>query len=225
MRAEGRDGATRAGVRKKTARQSAREPIRRPRARERAKGALSAAQTARTKSSHEIRQMHRTLRLRPDTPGRFATRGGKARRCRRRVPVWRPARRSPWDGSCRLRSCHIRPAHDSDRSRNPRHMSGRAVRHAPASSAASPVARGPAARRRRGVGGKPARGESGREPETLSTRAHAKKFQSFTWRSRSAFTITLTELTLIAAPASMGLSNAPSSGYSAPAAIGTPRAL
>ena len=44
-------------------------------------------------------------------------------------------------------------------------------------------------------------------------------------RKRSAFPTTETELKLIAAAAIIGLSNRPNQGYSAPAAIGMPRAL
>jgi hypothetical protein len=44
-------------------------------------------------------------------------------------------------------------------------------------------------------------------------------------RNRNAFPITETELNDIAAAAIMGLSNIPVSGYSTPAATGTPRAL
>src|SRR4051812_27947846 len=49
--------------------------------------------------------------------------------------------------------------------------------------------------------------------------------QSSTRRRRRAFAITLTELTLMAAPAIIGLSTHPKSGYSTPAASGTPSAL
>ena len=44
-------------------------------------------------------------------------------------------------------------------------------------------------------------------------------------RNRKAFPITDTELNVIAAAASIGLSKMPKTGYSTPAAIGTPRAL
>src|SRR4029453_10455941 len=44
-------------------------------------------------------------------------------------------------------------------------------------------------------------------------------------RNRKAFAITDTQLRLIAALASIGESSRPNSGYSTPAAIGTPRAL
>ena len=44
-------------------------------------------------------------------------------------------------------------------------------------------------------------------------------------RRRNAFPITETELKLIAALASMGLSSTPNHGYSTPAAIGTPMRL
>ena len=45
---------------------------------------------------------------------------------------------------------------------------------------------------------------------------------SFTFRKRSEFVITDTELKLIAAAARIGLSSNPNTGYSTPAAIGTP---
>ena len=45
---------------------------------------------------------------------------------------------------------------------------------------------------------------------------------SLTFRSRSEFVITDTELKLIAAAAKIGLSSSPNTGYSTPAAIGTP---
>jgi len=48
---------------------------------------------------------------------------------------------------------------------------------------------------------------------------------SATRRSRSALPMTDTELRLIAALAMMGLSRRPNTGYSTPAAMGTPRAL
>ena len=51
------------------------------------------------------------------------------------------------------------------------------------------------------------------------------EIQSFTRRSRSAFPITDTELNVIAALAMIGLSRMPATGYSAPAAMGTPSAL
>jgi hypothetical protein len=44
-------------------------------------------------------------------------------------------------------------------------------------------------------------------------------------RNRKAFPITDTELNVIAAAAIIGLSKMPKTGYSTPAAIGTPRAL
>jgi hypothetical protein len=44
-------------------------------------------------------------------------------------------------------------------------------------------------------------------------------------RSRRALPITETELSAIAAPASMGLSSKPNTGYRTPAATGTPSAL
>jgi hypothetical protein len=44
-------------------------------------------------------------------------------------------------------------------------------------------------------------------------------------RKRSALAMTDTELTAIAALASMGLRSKPNSGYATPAAIGTPKAL
>ena len=47
----------------------------------------------------------------------------------------------------------------------------------------------------------------------------------FSERRRSAFAITETELKLIAAAASIGLSNNPNTGYRTPAASGTPSAL
>ena len=49
-----------------------------------------------------------------------------------------------------------------------------------------------------------------------------ERFYSLTRRSRSEFAITDTELKLIAAAANMGLSKIPNTGYSTPAAIGTP---
>lgn len=49
--------------------------------------------------------------------------------------------------------------------------------------------------------------------------------QSFTFRNRSEFVITDTELKLIAAAAMMGLSSHPKNGYRIPAAIGTPSEL
>lgn len=52
------------------------------------------------------------------------------------------------------------------------------------------------------------------------TCAHAR-----TLRSRSAFAITEAELRLIASAAIIGDSNQPVSGYSSPAASGTPSAL
>ena len=45
---------------------------------------------------------------------------------------------------------------------------------------------------------------------------------SLIFRSRSEFVITDTELKLIAAAARIGLSSSPNTGYSTPAAIGTP---
>src|SRR6185369_7426981 len=48
---------------------------------------------------------------------------------------------------------------------------------------------------------------------------------SFVVLSRRAFAITDTELKLIAAAAIIGLSNTPKTGYSTPAAIGTPSVL
>ncbi|MNC99458.1 hypothetical protein D3C83_177590 [compost metagenome] len=48
---------------------------------------------------------------------------------------------------------------------------------------------------------------------------------SLTLRSRSAFVTTETELIAIAAPAKIGESSKPNTGYSTPAAIGTPSAL
>ena len=57
-------------------------------------------------------------------------------------------------------------------------------------------------------------------PRPRSLRRH-----SLTRRRRSALAITETELTLIAAAAIIGLSSTPKSGYSTPAAIGTPAAL
>ncbi len=48
---------------------------------------------------------------------------------------------------------------------------------------------------------------------------------NFARRNRSAFPITETELKLIAAAATIGLSNIPVTGYSTPAASGTPSAL
>ena len=50
-------------------------------------------------------------------------------------------------------------------------------------------------------------------------------YHSFVSLSRSAFPITDTELKLIAALAMMGLRSSLKTGYSAPAAIGTPMAL
>ena len=51
------------------------------------------------------------------------------------------------------------------------------------------------------------------------------RYESFMRRSRSALPITDTELRLIAAAASIGLSRIPNAGYRTPAAIGTPRTL
>ena len=48
---------------------------------------------------------------------------------------------------------------------------------------------------------------------------------NFTFRNRNEFAITETELKLIAAAARIGLSSNPNTGYSTPAAIGTPIAL
>ena len=48
---------------------------------------------------------------------------------------------------------------------------------------------------------------------------------NLTFLNRSAFVITDTDEKLIAAAAMMGLSRIPNSGYSAPAATGTPIAL
>lgn len=48
---------------------------------------------------------------------------------------------------------------------------------------------------------------------------------NFTLRNRRAFAITDTELKLIAAAATIGFNNHPNSGYSTPAASGTPAAL
>src|SRR5439155_1409869 len=50
-------------------------------------------------------------------------------------------------------------------------------------------------------------------------------FHNLALRSRSALPMTETELKLIAAPAMMGLSSTPKSGYNTPAATGTPSAL
>ena len=52
-----------------------------------------------------------------------------------------------------------------------------------------------------------------------------KVYQSFNLRNLNEFPITETELKLIAVPAITGLKSKPKNGYSAPAAIGTPRAL
>jgi hypothetical protein len=54
------------------------------------------------------------------------------------------------------------------------------------------------------------------------TRDLAPETYNFTCRSRSEFVITDTELRLIAAAAKIGLSSSPKTGYSTPAAIGTP---
>ena len=51
------------------------------------------------------------------------------------------------------------------------------------------------------------------------------RFYSFTFRKRSEFVITETELKLIAAAAKIGLNNKPKKGYSTPAAMGTPSEL
>ncbi len=52
-----------------------------------------------------------------------------------------------------------------------------------------------------------------------------RRRQSRVWCSLSALAITDTELRLIAAAASIGLSSQPNAGHSTPAAIGTPRLL
>ncbi len=51
------------------------------------------------------------------------------------------------------------------------------------------------------------------------------KVHNSTFRKRNAFVITDTELNVMAAAAMMGLSRSPNTGYSTPAAMGTPRAL
>jgi len=51
------------------------------------------------------------------------------------------------------------------------------------------------------------------------------KYQSLMLRRRSALAMTETELALIAAAATIGLSSTPRTGYSTPAATGTPSAL
>ena len=48
---------------------------------------------------------------------------------------------------------------------------------------------------------------------------------SFTRRNRSAFPMTESELSVIAALAQMGLISTPAKGYSTPAAMGTPTVL
>ena len=54
---------------------------------------------------------------------------------------------------------------------------------------------------------------------------HRSFSHSLTFRNRSAFATTETELKLIAALAMIGLSRIPKNGQSKPAAIGTPSAL
>jgi hypothetical protein len=51
------------------------------------------------------------------------------------------------------------------------------------------------------------------------------RYSSFTRASRNALAITLTDDSAIAAAPTIGDSKMPNSGYSAPAAIGTPAAL
>jgi hypothetical protein len=65
------------------------------------------------------------------------------------------------------------------------------------------------------------KGHDGEEREEYETRSAHRT----TFRSRSALAMTDTELKVIAALATMGLSSKPSAGYSTPAAIGTPSAL
>ena len=48
---------------------------------------------------------------------------------------------------------------------------------------------------------------------------------NFRFRNRRAFTITDTELKLMATAANIGESNIPKNGYKIPAAIGTPKVL
>ena len=64
--------------------------------------------------------------------------------------------------------------------------------------------------------------QGGCPPDPASVPTHG---QSWTCRNRSEFVITETELKLIAAAATMGLSRRPKTGYSTPAAIGTPSEL
>lgn len=61
----------------------------------------------------------------------------------------------------------------------------------------------------------------------LGTREHAlmRALYSVVRRSRNAFAITDTELNVIAALATTGLSSRPDTGYSTPAASGTPSRL
>ena len=88
------------------------------------------------------------------------------------------------------------------------------------------VARGThdlARRERRGCGEHEGGQQQGAEP---SGHRHQYTLAHSTARlSRSAFPITDTELTLIAAAAIIGDSSRPTNGYSTPAATGTPAAL
>jgi hypothetical protein len=61
--------------------------------------------------------------------------------------------------------------------------------------------------------------------ETNGGHAKLTSTYNFTLRNRSALLTTESELKLIAAPAIIGLSNKPITGYKIPAAIGTPNAL
>ena len=64
-----------------------------------------------------------------------------------------------------------------------------------------------------------------RDQSAHSSNAPKGRVHNFTRRRRSALPMTDTELSVIAALAQIGLMSSPSTGYSTPAATGTPRAL